>query len=96
MSKSIMQDDKFCFVCGTTENLHLHHIFYGTGKRKISDKYGCTIYLCPYHHTASNHAIHADNLLDLKIKKMCQARLEAMGWSRELFIQRFGRSYLYD
>lgn len=94
MSKSIMQDGKFCFVCGATVGLHRHHIFYGTSNRKQSEKYGCWCYLCLYHHTGSNHAVHVDKTLDYKIKKMCQAQLEFTGWSREKFIEIFGRSYL--
>ena len=42
MAKSIMQTGKYCYNCGIETGLHLHHIYYGTGKRKISDK---TVYL---------------------------------------------------
>lgn len=96
MSKSIMQDEKHCYVCGATQGLHLHHIFYGTANRKLSDKYGCTVYLCPYHHTASKNAVHVDHNFDVGLKRVCQRKLEAEGWSREQFIKTFGRSWVYD
>lgn len=43
----------------------------------------------------SDHAVHADNLLDLKLKKMCQEIIEFRGiMTRDKFIQTFGRNYL--
>ena len=37
MSKSILQDDKVCYICGTTASLEEHHIF-GASNRKKSEK----------------------------------------------------------
>lgn len=42
MSKSIMQDEKVCYITGRTDHLHKHHIF-GGGRRKISEKWGLWI-----------------------------------------------------
>jgi hypothetical protein len=43
----------------------------------------------------SDHGVHADNLLDLKLKKECQEILEReLAWSRERVIETFGRSWL--
>lgn len=95
MSKSIISNDRHCVVCGDTRNLHKHHIFYGFANRRLSEKYGCWCYLCARHHNMSDHSVHADNLLDLKLKKHCQEILEKdKGWSREKMIAIFGRSYL--
>lgn len=44
MSKSIMQDEKACYITGRTDHLHKHHIF-GGGRRKISEKWGLWIWL---------------------------------------------------
>lgn len=94
MKKSILQREKACYICGTTLNLHLHHIFYGTANRKLSDADGCVIYLCQSHHTGAL-GIHNYRKLDLTIKARCQIE-----WQRqnnktiEDFIKRYGKSYL--
>ena len=54
MVKSLLQRNKACYICGTTLNLHLHHIFYGTANRSISDADGCVVYLCQDHHTGAH------------------------------------------
>lgn len=94
MSKSIISNERQCVVCGDTRYLHKHHIFYGTANRKMSEKYGCWCYLCARHHNMSDHGVHADNLLDLKLKQMCQDTFERQVGTREQFMEIFGRSYL--
>ena len=69
---SILQTEKRCWVCGYYHSLHLHHIFYGTAHRKISDKEGLVIWLCPRHHNMSNEGIHFDKELDLRVKMYAQ------------------------
>ena len=92
MSKSIISNDRVCIVCGTTENLHRHHIFYGVN-RKISEREGCWVYLCGYHHNMSNYGVHFNKKLDTDLKQMCQSTWEK-DKSREDFIKTFGRSWL--
>ena len=95
MSESIISNERQCVVCGDTRYLHKHHIFYGTANRKLSEKYGCWCYLCARHHNLSDHSVHADNLLDLKLKKECQEILEReLAWTREEVSATFGRSWL--
>ena len=43
--KSIIQDTKECFLTQRRNNLHSHHIFHGSYKRKMSEKYGLKIWL---------------------------------------------------
>ena len=94
MARSILQRNKACYVCGTTLNLHLHHIFYGTGNRKLSDKDGCVIYLCHAHHTGGQ-GVHFDRRLDLTIKAKCQIEWQRQyGKTTEDFIKRYGKNYL--
>ena len=69
------------------------NVFYGTANRKLSEKYGCWIYLCAYHHNMSDEGIHFNKELDLKIKKLCQEVFEQNG-SREEFMRIFGKNYL--
>jgi hypothetical protein len=90
--KSIIQKEKECYFCKTTENLHLHHIFFGAN-RAISDKNGFTVYLCAYHHNMSNESVHMNRELDLLLKKYTQMRYERKH-TRDEFIKLIGKSYI--
>ena len=90
--KSIIQVQKECYVCKTTYNLHEHHIFEGTGRRKQSEIYGMKIWLCGRHHNLSNEGVHFNKELDLKIKRMAQNKFEETYKDLD-FIKIFGRSY---
>ena len=68
----MLNNDKRCFVCGTTNDLHIHHIFEGTANRKKSEEDDMKIYLCGYHHNMSNAGIHYNKELELKVKKLAQ------------------------
>ena len=92
--KSIMSNEKACFICGSTVGLHRHHIFYGYANRKVSEKEGCWCYLCGPHHNMSNYSVHYNKELDLKLKQQCQQQWEDLNGTRENFISMFGRSYL--
>ena len=94
MGKSIISNDKKCFICGSDINLHKHHIFYGTANRRISEKQGCWVYLCAKHHNLSKEGVHYDKEKDLYLKKFAQATWEMEKGSREEFIKIFGRNYL--
>ena len=94
MSKSIVSNEKSCFLCGTTLNLHKHHVYGGQGRRDLSEKYGCWIWLCAAHHNMSNFGVHNDHDLDLMLKKLCQKRWEQTYGTRDQFIQTFRKSYI--
>lgn len=94
MKESILQRNKACYICGTTFNLHLHHVFYGTANRKLSDADGCVIYLCQAHHTGA-HGVHFNKKIDLTIKARTQITWQKhYNKTTEDFIARYGRSYL--
>ena len=94
MSKSLISNEKECYVCHTTHDLHKHHIFEGTANRRKSEQDGCWCYLCARHHNASKYGVHFNKELELLLKARCQQR-----WQREYgkteadFIKRFGKSY---
>lgn len=93
--KSILQTQKHCLICHTEQNLHLHHCFEGTGRRKISDKYGVTVWLCAKHHNMSDEGVHFNRKLDIKVKQWAQKKtMKHYGWSKEEFIKIFGKNYL--
>lgn len=93
MSKSIIQNERECYVCKATQNLHRHHI-YGASNRKHSEKYGLWVYLCAYHHNMSDKGVHFDKELDLSLKKLAQERWESEYGDREQFRKVFGKSVL--
>lgn len=92
--KSIIQHEKKCYVCGTTQNLHDHHIFYGVSNRKQSERYGLKVWLCGDHHNLSNWGVHFNKALDLHLKQLGQQYFESNFGSRENFREVFGKSYL--
>lgn len=92
--KSILQDKKECFITGCTTGLHCHHIFEGTGRRKLSEQYGLKVWLIPELHNMSNKGVHFNKDLDLTIKRAGQIAFESKWGTREDFIKLFGRNYL--
>lgn len=94
MSKSLLSNERRCYLCRTTLDLHKHHIFEGRGRRQLSEKYGCWIYLCAAHHNMSKHGVHADKSLDLSLKAECQKAWERKYGTTKDFIRIFGQSYL--
>lgn len=95
MSKSIIQDTKECYITGTPYNLHEHHIIYGNGLRKLSEKYGLKVWLRADWHNMADYGVHFNKALDLELKQMAQRKaMEHYGWTVEQFIEIFGRSYL--
>ena len=92
--KSILQDEKECYICHSTQNLHLHHVFYGTANRKLSDIDGCFVYLCQYHHTGGA-GVHFNRDIDLHLKRECEkAWLVKYDKTEKDFINRYGKNYL--
>lgn len=91
--KSIIQTERECYVCGTTQDIHEHHIFEGTANRRQSEKYGMKIFLCGRHHNMSNQGIHFNKELDISVKQMAQEIFEETH-TREEFREIYGKSYL--
>ena len=94
MSKSLISNNRECLFCGTSLNLHKHHIYGGVANRKLSEKYGCWVYLCGFHHNMSNAGVHFDKHSDTQLKQLCQRMWERKYGDREKFIETFGKSYL--
>lgn len=94
-SVSVLQGkEKCCYITGRTDSLHKHHVYFGTGLRKISDANGFWVWLIPDLHNMSKNGVHFNKELDLKIKEDCQKKFEADGSTRERFMQLIGRNYL--
>lgn len=79
-----------CGAYGTEE----HHVFFGTGQRKISEKHNFKTRLCPICHRSQPQGIHGGNKeLDLKLKREFQSKFEETHTRKE-FITLIGRNYL--
>jgi len=88
--KSIIQDKKYCFICGTSQ-VEEHHIFRGPN-RKVSEQLGLKVWLCKEHHTGQT-GVHNNQGLNSYLQKLAQRKYEETH-TREEFMQEIGRSYL--
>lgn len=100
--KSIMQKkDGTCYLCRKlhsdygTKPVQEHHVIFGTANRKLSEKYGLKVYLCPEHHLYSKEAVHVNHEIDLKLRKEAQ-RAFVTRFPDSDFRQIFGKSYLTE
>lgn len=93
--KSILQNEKRCFICGATQNLEEHHVFSGTANRKLSEKYGLKAWLCHEHHNEPPMGVHHNRSYELLLKRYAQSEaMKHYDWSTEEFIEIFGKNYL--
>ena len=92
MSSSILQTERECYVTGSRFDLHRHHVFGGPLRQK-SEKWGCWVWLRADYHNMSNHGVHFDRDLDLRIKRECQEAFETLHGHAK-FMEIFGRNYL--
>ena len=94
---SVLQDTKECYITHATEGLHKHHIFFGTGNRKISEQNGFWVYLRSDFHNGANYGVHGKDghALDITLKAACQRKYEETH-SREEFMKLIGRNYIED
>ena len=92
MSKSLLSNQRVCFICGSPQNIQKHHIFPGFANRKLSEENGCWCYLCMKHHTTSE-GVHRNRDMDLMLKKRCQQEFEKRIGDRDAFRRIFGKSF---
>ena len=92
--KSIIQSEKKCFFCGSEYNLERHHCIHGTAGRRLADKYGLTVYLCPSCHRGSEGVHGRDGApLDKILKQTAQTAFEGK-YGRQKWMETFGKNYL--
>ena len=100
--KSIMHSKAAgtCYLCellGTgryNKVLQEHHVVSGTSNRKLSEKYGLKVYLCPEHHLYGPDAVHKNSEISNLLKEEAQRAFEAR-WPELSFREIFGKNYLY-
>lgn len=94
--QSIIQPEKYCFICGSRRDLELHHVMFGSANRKLADEDGLTVWLCPLCHRGT-YGVHGreGNGLDLDLKKIAEAKwLRMTGKTKADWIKRYGKNYL--
>lgn len=91
---SILQENmNECYFCGTKNNIHIHEVYFGSGRRAVSIKYGCCVALCGVHHNLSNMSVHFNRDMDLSLKRDMQKKF--MEVYPELdFVKIFRKNYL--
>jgi hypothetical protein len=91
---SIIQKEKRCLVCGTTQNIHIHEVYFGRNRKKSIED-GCCVYLCGRHHNQSNKGVHFNKELDISLKKLMETSwLKYYNATIDDFIKRYGRNYI--
>lgn len=90
--KSLLQSEKKCYITGSTNDLHKHHVYMGSN-RKNADKWGCWVWLRADWHNMSNYGVHFNKELDLKLKREMQEAFEKK-YSHEKFMEVFHKNYL--
>ena len=93
MTKSILQSEKECYYSHATYNIERHHIFYGTANHKLSEKWGCWVYLRHDLHNEPPDGVHFNKKNDLELKRDCQKAFEEK-YGHKKFMEIFGRNYL--
>ena len=91
---SIMQDEKRCIVTGCEIGLDCHHIYFGNPNRRISDEHGFWVWIRHDVHMRLHDRRPPYERLDGQLKRLCQAKFEESGGTRDEFIALIGRNYL--
>ena len=86
-------DQRKCWFCHSTMNLHRHHIYFGNANRKISEQNGFVVYLC-YEHHEGNQGVHHNIENNIKLRKECERWYLKQGHTKEDFIKLIGHNYL--
>lgn len=87
-----MQENKRCFFCGTEIGLEVHHVMSGTANRKLSEKYGLTVWLCHRHHTGVDGAQY-DKEKNQALKQLAQIAFENR-YGHDEWMKVFRKNYL--
>ena len=88
---NLQEDTDYCFICGRY-GTEIHHVFFGTANRKLSDKYKLVVGLC-YDHHRGNNGVHFNKELDTELKQMAQRRFMEV-YPEKDFLAIFGKNYL--
>lgn len=94
MAKSIITEEKKCYICGSRRWIEIHHVFFGPN-HKTSERYGLKVPLCHYCHNEPPNGVHHNKEINRKLQAHVQKKaMEFYGWDMETWRALFGRNYL--
>lgn len=92
--KSILDEGRRCYLCGSTRDLEKHHI-YGAALRHKSEQYGLTVTLCHSCHNEPPNGVHYSAEAAARLKAEAQRKaMQTYGWTQKDFVNRFYKNYL--
>ena len=93
--KSLLSNEKRCYMCGSTQWIEVHHIFFGRGLKKVCDEYGMTVSLCHYCHNEPPNGVHQNKENRRALQEKAQKiAMEHYGWTVEDFRSHFGKNFI--
>lgn len=97
--RSLFSDERQCWLCGNP-NVEKHHVYGGVGRRPVSDREGCWLYLCHEHHQGRT-GVHQDKAFRAWLREECQRRWEEREGlygqeAHDRFRELFGVSYAWE
>lgn len=93
MAKSIMQSEQESYLSGRTDSLEEHHIFYGQGRRKLSERYGLKVWLTHDEHNEPPDGVHFNQAARRALERAGQEAFERK-YPELNFMRIFGKNYL--
>lgn len=91
--RSIIQEEKRCYICGSTRWIEIHHV-YGNAYRTKADRYGLTVPLCHECHNEPG-GVHYNGEIRQKLQAHVQKKaMEHYGWTEDEFRSLFGQNYI--
>lgn len=99
--RSIIQiPDGRCYLCEllgdySEKCTEEHHAIGGTANRKISERTGLKVYLCPEHHRIGKNAVHNNHVIAAFIQDKAQSAYESY-YQTDDFVLKFGKNYHID
>lgn len=101
--KSILHSKaaRTCYLCAVLHedfrerrDLEEHHVFGGNPNRKLSERYGLKVYLCPEHHRTGDEAVHRPDKNDNQKRLQAAAQEAFERWYPDVsFREVFGKNY---
>lgn len=95
--KSIMVNPEWkdCAICGSSRDPEWHHVMHGTANRKISDKWGLTVWLCHDCHEALHFSPDPSwRDRDKELMQLAQKCFERKYNSHEKWMELFGKNFI--
>ena len=90
--KTVIQDTKVCYLCGTTLNLEDHHCLNGSDRKKCEED-GLKVWLCANCNRIAPYSAHRSIETRIRLKRVAQAKYLETHTQAEWF-RRYYKNYL--